>query len=147
MPSDAPSWHGSTRPRSGPVEGHSVTQWAGCPAPGRVAGMDYLPGKLAPIGCDPAGTILVLQPPLGLGAWLNCPPSCCPPAPRRRRRPGPRRVRVLRVELVDSGVGELTGFFPRIHSICSTATLRRYLKGKGLGFRAEILGLGLGSRA
>ena len=39
--------------------------------------------------------------------------------------------------------GELTGFSPRIDWIFSTATLKRYLMGLGLGFGAETLGLGL----
>ena len=46
--------------------------------------------------------------------------------------------------------GELTGFSPRIDlefdQIFPTATSKRYCKGKGVGFRSEILGLGLGLR-
>ena len=42
--------------------------------------------------------------------------------------------------------GELTGFFPRIDLIFSSSTSKRYLRGSGLGFRAEILGLGFGFR-
>ena len=36
--------------------------------------------------------------------------------------------------------------FPRIDRMFPTATLNRYLKGYGLGYRAEILGKGLGYR-
>ena len=38
-------------------------------------------------------------------------------------------------------------FFPRFDRIFPTATLKRYFKGLGLGFRAKKLGLGLGFRA
>ena len=39
-------------------------------------------------------------------------------------------------------IGELTGFFPRIDRIFPSSTSKRYSKGKGLGFRAENLGVG-----
>ena len=39
---------------------------------------------------------------------------------------------------------KLTGLSPRIGRIFPTATLKRYFKGKGLGFRPEIFGLGSG---
>ena len=38
--------------------------------------------------------------------------------------------------------GELTGFSPRIDRIFPSSTSKRYLKSQGLGFRAEILGVG-----
>ena len=41
---------------------------------------------------------------------------------------------------------ELTGFSPRIDRIFSSSTSKRYLRGYGLGFRAEILRVGLGFR-
>ena len=41
---------------------------------------------------------------------------------------------------------ELTGFSPRIDRIFSTATSQQYLKGKGLGFRVEILRVRLGAQ-
>ena len=41
-----------------------------------------------------------------------------------------------------TGAGELTGFFPRIDLIFPSSTSKRYLRGSGLGFRAEILGVG-----
>ena len=41
-----------------------------------------------------------------------------------------------------SAQGELTGFSPRIDRIFPSSTSKRYLKGWGLGFRAENLGLG-----
>ena len=42
--------------------------------------------------------------------------------------------------------GELTGFFQRIDRIFPSSTSKRYLRGWGLGFRAEILGVDLGFR-
>ena len=41
-------------------------------------------------------------------------------------------------------ISELFLISPRMDRIFSTATLKQYFKDKGLGFRAEILGLGLG---
>ena len=40
------------------------------------------------------------------------------------------------------GNGELTGFSPRIDWIFPSSTSKRFSKGWGLGFRAEILGVG-----
>ena len=47
---------------------------------------------------------------------------------------------------IESMLSELTGFSPWIDWIFASSTLKRYLKGLGLGFRAEILGVGLGFR-
>ena len=76
-------------------------------------------------------------------------PSAQKPA-KRRHRPQGRHccARARPRDCVHDDWGrerrrcELTGFFPRIDRIFPSSTSKRYSKGKGLGFRAENLGVG-----
>ena len=74
--------------------------------------------------------------------------ASCKVRPSQRHQPALRQYPSLRVTFVDfdngnrqpDSTGELNGIVPPFDRIFSTPTLKRFLKGYDLGFRAEISG-------
>ena len=169
---DSRAWGSSTRPpraaalRTAHAEASRHPARPTGPARARTGASCKVMSRRRRGGRCPAATATTSGPPLLLqpsGRLQQQPRSDC------RKFAGAAAVPVSRLRQLDAPCGsfaelshscararqswltaeqssELTGFPPRINRIFSTATLRRYFKGKGSEFRAEFLGSGFGLR-